>query len=188
LAVIAVVRGSGPAAAQDSFVPTTQIEVPAEARWSMANAKALLAVIEDSRKEGLNPENYAAADLRAAIDAGQKGAALDALATRSALLVAHDYADGRIDDKASFDWHIPAPMDAAAIDAGLTKALAANDVGPWLRRLLPDNDQYRALRTAYAAADPGDTARLELLRANLERWRWMPRKLGDHYLYVNVPT
>ncbi len=34
----------------------------------------------------------------------------------------------------------------------------------------------------------GETARRELIRANMERWRWMPRSLGQRHLLVNVPA
>ena len=32
------------------------------------------------------------------------------------------------------------------------------------------------------------TERVEQIRANLERYRWLPRSLGDRYIYVNVPS
>lgn len=155
-------------------------------RWSLGSARDLLAVIEDSAEEGLNPSDYNADALRAAIEARRKGPALDALATASALRIAHDYANGRIDDKAALDWHIAPPADPNRIAAGLADALDRDRLGPWLRGLLPDNDQYRALRAAYADAR-GDEALRGRLRANLERWRWMPRDLGDRYIYVNIP-
>ncbi|RYG23352.1 MAG: L,D-transpeptidase, partial [Burkholderiales bacterium] len=71
-------------------------------------------------------------------------------------------------------------------NAALGEALAAGKVDQWLRGLLPDNAQYRALKAAYAST--ADIAERNQLRANLERWRWMPRSLGDRYIYVNVPS
>src|SRR5205814_8945711 len=114
--------------------------VQAEARWSLTNAKALLKVIRDTPKEGLNPGDYSVEALSAALEAGQSGPALDATATAAALLLAHDYANGRIDDKASFDWHIAPPMSEAAIDAGLTRAIAGKQVDTWLTSLPPANE------------------------------------------------
>lgn len=35
-------------------------------------------------------------------------------------------------------------------------------------------------------ADVGD--KVEAIRANMEQWRWMPRKLGREYIAVNVPS
>jgi murein L,D-transpeptidase YcbB/YkuD len=193
IAVVAMLRSPGAAEAQDSFTPAqaqvqVQVQVQAEARWSLTNAKALLKVIRDTPREGLNPGDYSVEALNAAVEAGQSGPALDATATTAALLLAHDYANGRIDDKASFDWHIAPPMSEAAIGAGLTRAIADKQVDTWLTSLLPANDQYRALRTALAQTDASDVTTLALLRSNMERWRWMPRNLGDHYLYVNIPA
>jgi murein L,D-transpeptidase YcbB/YkuD len=40
-----------------------------------------------------------------------------------------------------------------------------------------------------AALSGGDSSRLEgEIVANMERWRWLPRKLGDDYIEVNIPT
>lgn len=159
----------------------------AEGRWSLDAAVELLAVARESAEEGLNPADYNVEALRAAIEARRAGPALDALATASALRLAHDYADGRVDDKEAFDWHIDAPADPNMLASGLNDALDNRRLGKWLRGLLPDNDQYRALKAAYAQAQ-GDPELRDQLRANLERWRWMPRELGDRYIYVNVPS
>jgi len=159
-----------------------------EARWSLANARALLAVAEESRQEGLDPAHYRTDALRAAIAAGQSGPALDALADAAALALAHDYADGRIDDKQALDWHFQPDTDPNRLNVALGEALASGRVENWLRGLLPDNEQYRALKAALASTPPSEIAARDQLRANLERWRWMPRALGDRYLFVNVPA
>lgn len=188
LAIVAIARGTGPASAQETIVAAPVASAVPAGRWSPDSARTLLKAIEGSAAEGLNPTDYSADSLRAAINLGQRGPILDAAADSAALKLAHDYADGHVTDKARFDWHIADSMDAAALNAGLAKALAENSVDLWLQSLLPDNDQYRALRAAYAQTDPSDAATRETLRTNMERWRWMPRKLGDHYLYVNIPT
>ncbi|ATE64335.1 L,D-transpeptidase family protein [Rhizorhabdus dicambivorans] len=157
------------------------------ARWSVAQIRDLIAVIDESAAEGLDPTAYNADALRAAANANQQSPALDALATSIALRVALDYADGRIDDKERFDWHMTPPLDSNALATGLNDALDRDRLGKWLRGLLPDHEQYRALKAAYAQA-VGDEAMRAQLRANLERWRWMPRDLGDRYIYVNVPS
>jgi murein L,D-transpeptidase YcbB/YkuD len=187
IAVVAMLRSPGAAEAQDSFTPV-QATPQAESRWSLANAKALLEIIRATPKEGLSPADYSVDALSAAVETGQTGEILDNMATTAALRLAHDFADGRIDDKASFDWHIAPPMSQAAIEAGLASAINDKKVDKWLIGLLPSNDQYRALRAALAHTDPADSATLALLRSNMERWRWMPRNLGDHYLYVNIPS
>lgn len=187
LMAVAVFTAGGSAPAE--VPPAIQMAAAAqpEGRWSIDAARDLLEEVERSAEEGLNPADYSAAQLRAAIDAKQKGPALDAIANASALRLAHDYADGRIDDKAAFDWHIAPPIDPSQLAAGLDTAVAADSTAKWLRDLLPQHDQYRALKAAYAEAQ-GDEALRGQLRANLERWRWMPRDLGQRYIYVNIPS
>ena len=162
-----------------------QAEAPA-ARWTPAAARDLLSAIEAADREGLTPADYDPATLRQAIDAGQ-GAALDVAAETSARALAQDYLFGRVKDREAFDWHIErSAYDGLALKTGLAKAIAEDKVRPWLRSLLPADPQYLALRTALA--DATDAREVALIRANMERWRWMPRQLGAEYLYVNLPT
>ncbi|TZG29528.1 L,D-transpeptidase family protein [Sphingomonas montanisoli] len=191
IALVAILRGNAPAQAEERpSVDTIEMARPApvEGRWSVGDAKDLLKAVEASAAEGLDPADYSADALRSAVATGQKGDALDQLANGAALRLAHDYADGRIDDKAAFDWHIQPQTDLNALKVGLDQALDDDKVDTWLDSLLPDNHQYRALKAAYAEADPVDSASRARLAANMERWRWMPRDLGDRYIYVNVPT
>ena len=192
--VVAAFVTIGPAPAETSSVPLAivqaraeaQVRPEAEARWSISSANALLTAVEGAAEEGLNPGDYSVEALRSAISNGRQGPALDMLATAAALRLAHDYASGRIDDKAAFDWHLGNSADMNMLAAGLNDALDADRLSPWLKSLLPDSEQYRALKAAYA--DSPDRATRETIRANLERWRWMPRDLGERYLYVNVPS
>lgn len=43
------------------------------------------------------------------------------------------------------------------------------------------------LNAGASAAAPDAGALIPELIANMERWRWMPRELGEHYVFVNVP-
>ena len=187
IALVAVLRGNAPAQAEESPVAITQ-PAAVEGRWSVDDARDLLKAVEASAAEGLDPADYSVDALHSAVETKQKGDALDQLANSAALRLAHDYADGRIDDKAAFDWHIAPQMDTNALATGLNKAVDDGKVDKWLKSLLPDNHQYRALKAAYAEANPADSATRAQLAANMERWRWMPRDMGDRYIYVNVPT
>ena len=40
---------------------------------------------------------------------------------------------------------------------------------------------------ALAATAPDDETRRNLIRTNMERWRWMPRDLGRNYSMLNIP-
>ena len=159
---------------------------PAAPHWSKSTAEQLLAIIDAASAEGLRPADYRPAALRRAIAAGD-GAALDAAADMAALALAHDYLLGRVGDRETLDWYIQRPMDSAAsLPAALEAAVAADRLAPFFASLLPTDPRYATLRDALAAAT--EPAERNALRANMERWRWMPRSLGENYLYVNVPS
>ena len=51
-------------------------------------------------------------------------------------------------------------------------------------RLRPTHEQYHALRKALLKTpDPGVQRKIIV---NMERWRWLPRKLGDVHVFVNT--
>jgi len=175
---------NGSAPAGTSHAET--VDAIQEGRWSQSNAHALIEAIALSAEEGLEPSDYDLAALRAAVEKGAQDAEFDRLADRAALRLARDYAVGRVTDREAFDWHIPNAIDEAGLAKKLDEALQRGEVGSWLAGLLPTSEQYRALKVAYAHAP--DQASRDLIRANLERWRWLPRHLGDRYLYVNVPS
>jgi murein L,D-transpeptidase YcbB/YkuD len=70
----------------------------------------------------------------------------------------------------------------------MANALARHAVDEALFSLLPQNAEYIRLKAQLAATPARDKATVERLRANLERWRWMPRNLGRRYIIVNVPA
>jgi len=68
----------------------------------------------------------------------------------------------------------------------MRKAIAENRVRETLLSLLPTHLQYAELKAALAASQ--DPAERDVIRANLDRWRWLPRDLGERYILVNVPA
>ncbi|MEX2498668.1 MAG: L,D-transpeptidase family protein [Wenzhouxiangellaceae bacterium] len=58
-------------------------------------------------------------------------------------------------------------------------------VGRFQQRHGLDADSVIGPRTL-AALNVSPEARIEQLRANLERWRWLPHSLGDEYVIVNI--
>ncbi|NIJ06422.1 murein L,D-transpeptidase YcbB/YkuD [Sphingomonas vulcanisoli] len=174
-----------PSSNATSAVAQVPVSAPIEAAWSVASARQLLSAIEGAPAEGLHSSDYNPDGLRAAIDAGA-GPDLDRVAQAAALTLAHDYYFGRVGDREAFDWHIErSAYEMAGLSARLDQAVAAHKVGPFLASLLPTDARYAALRDALADAHGADRDRI---RANMERWRWMPRDLGSDYLYVNVPS
>jgi len=170
---------------------------PPPLHWPADGLRPLLAAVDASRDEGLRPADYRRDALADAIESGASDAATDTLATETALALAHDYADGRIRNRARFDWHVThAPTPPATLDADLRKAVAGGTLDTYLHGLLPHDRRYVALRAALRDTPKGDddgeaegqSARQKHIRASMERWRWMPRALGDDYIWVNVPT
>lgn len=156
-------------------------------QWDRADAVALIQAIDDARFEGLDPAEYDAAAVRRALAAGDPGV-LNVTATRVGLTLAGDYLQGHVRGRARVDWHIAGPVASErALISLLTRATARDEVGDALMGLLPKHPEYRALRDALAATPAGDTARLRSLRVNMDRWRWMPRELGERHILVNVP-
>ena len=160
----------------------------AQAAWNRAAAAELLQVVEQVGREGLDPRDYDAAALQAALNTPD-AAALSARATQVFDHLAADFTRGHVQNRRAGAWHIQGsisrPQDSSRL---MTAALSGAGVRKTLEGLLPQHRQYRALRNALAATPARDKAGVQRLRANLERWRWMPRDLGRKYLLVNVPA
>jgi len=192
LVAVAVLTFNGPAPAgmsNEAGAPAA-VAPPAQPapHWSADNLRALLSLVEQSAAEGLDPAYYQPSTLRQLVDAGRVGEDVDQVAYRTALALAHDYADGRVADKQALGWYMAAPADPEKLGVQLDHALADGRLAEWMRGLLPSHPQYLALKAAYRSTAPQDGALRDRLRANLERWRWMPRDLGQRYIYVNVPS
>jgi murein L,D-transpeptidase YcbB/YkuD len=67
----------------------------------------------------------------------------------------------------------------------LAQATETHDVKGTLRSLLPTHPDYALLRQLLQTTK--DPAKLALVRANMDRWRWLARDLGLQYLMINVP-
>ncbi len=74
------------------------------------------------------------------------------------------------------------------LGARLAKAISGNAVRETLEALAPTHTQYKGLQAALAREKAVPTEHAETIRMNLERWRWLPRDLGDRYVLINVPT
>ena len=75
----------------------------------------------------------------------------------------------------------PTPVDEA-----LHRALEGGDAAAAIESLAPALPAYAALRTALRQAAPADAARRRTLAVNLERLRWLPRRLPAERVWVNV--
>lgn len=178
-----------PAPAPQPVPPTVAapVTIPAEPApaWTLGNASALLAFIQGVGSRGLNPADYGPDALQAAIKAGE-GTALNDLATLAFTQVLVDLRDGRTPYAARVQWFIRDP-DATTFptDEMLRKALDSHDFEGVFASVEPTHPDYAALKAALAATK--DTARQQIIKTNMDRWRWLPHDLGKRYVYVNVP-
>jgi murein L,D-transpeptidase YcbB/YkuD len=153
--------------------------------WTLAQANALLTVINNIDNEGLNPGDYLPGQLSAALETGE-GQALDELATELFVWLAEDLRDGRTPMESRRQWFVVDPdMERTPNAAVLERALATGNISGTLETLHPTHPDYAALRAELATST--EPARRRLIRANMDRWRWLARDLGGQYLITNVP-
>src|SRR5688500_162352 len=178
---------SAPAANSALTLPPAP-RYPSVMQWPVAHARKLLTVIESIGAEGLDPADYKLAALRAAIDAGP-GRELDAAASQAFTWLVEDLRDGRTPMEARKQWFVVDP-DPDLLPTGrlMTEALATGDVAAALISVLPTHPDYAALRDELAATPAANRQRRLLIRANMDRWRWLQRDLGGQYLLTNVPA
>ena len=160
---------------------------PTPRYWDAEVAGTLLAYIEHIDRHGLEPADYAPAELEQAIASGD-ARMLERQATHSFSRVAADLALGHIPPGRRGRFHIASdPFDPAKVARLIDVAMQARSVAHVLEGLAPQDRQYSALRSALARLTPGQDNERRQIEASLERWRWMPRQMGERYLLVNIP-
>ena len=177
LALAAVVPTS--AYAQAPYIPQ-----PPDIPWSKADAEALLRVIEAADEEGLDPNDYGREMVHQAVLRDVSSTML----TEAALRLASDFRYGRVPQADRVDWHGNEGPNRLLLTQIIAQAVAEDRIEETFAELLPQHDDYRALKRALAETPASDVRRLTALRVNLERWRWMPRELGDKHVFVNIPA
>jgi murein L,D-transpeptidase YcbB/YkuD len=179
-----------------------------------ARAKSVIARLANSAADGLDPADYQIPAFGAATGA-EALADADITLSYSALTYARHLATGRIAPsrvltEVDYGDHTPAPADI------LSKITEAADAGAALESFNPPRRDFQALKAKLAALrggaarpepiePPADKsakgkrvekspapaattqAQIELVLANMERWRWLPHDLGRTYVMVNVP-
>ena len=84
------------------------------------------------------------------------------------------------------DWHIVDTDRTDDLPARLTQALTEDKLSDFLSAQRPAQPDYAALRAAYA--QELDSARRLAIARNMERWRWLPRDLGQDYVFANAAS
>ncbi len=167
-------------------VPAVPVPEPVM-HWPLADARALLAAIEGIGEDGLAPADYKPAALKAAIALGE-GDELDALASKAFAWLAEDLRDGRTPMDARVQWFaVDKDVEVNPTPAIMARALESHDIDGTLAGLDPTYPDYAVLKDALATTPRTDTKGRALIRANMDRWRWFTRDMGEYYLMTNVP-
>jgi len=156
--------------------------------WQPRDAQELLGFINQIGAEGLDPADYDPAGLTMALRSGNP-LLLAQTATDRFNRVSGDLAFGHVPRADREGWHIADTDLNRERQFFLMKgALEQHKVPDALRGLLPTHPQYRDLKNALMTTPRSDVAKINRIRLNMDRWRWLPRDLGSKYIIVNVPA
>ena len=166
------------------LAPTpTPVPPPPAPAWPLRDARALLSAIQAIGSEGLDSKDYEPTTLAAAISGGE-GVALNDTATRLFAWLVEDLRDGRTPMVARVQWFAVDPdRDTNPTSLVLARALEKHDVAGELAALDPLHPDYAALKQVLVSGTGDKT----MIRANMDRWRWLARDMGPRYLLTNVP-
>lgn len=155
--------------------------------WTVGQAARLVAVIEGIGAEGLDPNDYDLQPLKVALASGPSNE-LNSLASQSFVWLVEDLRDGRTPMDAREQWFVVDPdRDIYRTGDILAEALRSDDIAGTLMKLNPTHPDYAKLKGELAATSDGQITKRKLIRANMDRWRWLQRDLGSQYLITNVP-
>jgi len=124
---------------------------------------------------------------REALDEALRGSdpeLIDSEAGELALKLARMHLFGNAGPSERAGWHIVDSDRDLALDTMLDQAIVSDTLDTFFALMRPASREYSALLSAFDAET--DPARRETLARNMERWRWMPRALGDNYVLVNA--
>jgi murein L,D-transpeptidase YcbB/YkuD len=156
--------------------------------WQPYQVQTLLNYIRQVGRDGLSPADYDPAAVEAGMRSGDP-MQMSQAATDSFNKLASDLALGHVRGDARIDWHVvDNDIDPERRRQMLEAALATNRIPEVLNGLLPSHPQYGALKTALSITPATDSAKYNRIRLNMDRWRWLPRELGQKYIIVNVPS
>ena len=177
-----------PGQAVDPLVAQPEAPVLPPPLWRADSVAQLAAYIRAVGRDGLDPLDYDAAGLDRALRSGDP-VLWSATATNTFNKLSSDLALGHVRGDARVDWHVvDKDLDPARQRLLLDTALATGQLAKALDGLAPTHPQYGALRYALAVTPKTETAKINRIRLNMDRWRWLPRELGQKYIIVNVPA
>jgi len=156
----------------------------------------LIDALKHSEDHGLDPGRYNTNGFQQAVAVAAQNKnryelaripELDARLTYAYLRYAADLLGWSGNPKAVYATWLVAP---AKVDLSehLATAVTSDRVRESLDQLAPTHPQYKGLQAALQRERTNPDGHVDQIRMNMERWRWMPRELGDRYVFVNVPA
>jgi murein L,D-transpeptidase YcbB/YkuD len=169
-------------------VPPVVVPVLPPPVWRLDSVAQLAAYIRGVGRDGLDPADYDPIGLDRAMRSSDP-ALWSSVATDTFNKLSSDLALGHVRGDARVDWHVTdKDIDPARQRMLLDAAIATGQLAQALDGLLPTHPQYGALRYALEVTPKTETAKVNRIRLNMDRWRWLPRDLGQKYIIVNVPA
>jgi murein L,D-transpeptidase YcbB/YkuD len=173
-----------PLPGEESFQQKMELPLPG---WTVSDVEELVAEIDAIGSHGLDPAEYIPDLLRDALLMGE-GPQLDQVANMSFAWLVEDLRDGRTPMDSRKQWFVVDPdADRMPTRDLLLQALETHDVTGVLNSLHPTHSDYAALRQTLAETPETDKTKRAMIRANMDRWRWLARDLGHFHLMTNVP-
>ncbi len=154
---------------------------PDMAVWSEAQVAHLLIEARNAPFDGLPQPDTSA--LSKAIKRGQPGA-INRSASELALLLAGQHLLGISPPEERVEWYIVDTDRTEALPGELTAALREDRLADFFTSLRPAHPDYAMLRASLASED--DPQRQIALMRTMERWRWLPRQLGETFVMANA--
>ena len=101
-----------------------------------------------------------------------------------------DLALGHVRGDARIGWHVvDNDLDDVRQRQLLEVALATNRIAGSAQRPAADPSAiWRAAGLRCRSRREADARKINKIRLNMDRWRWLPRDLGQKYIIVNVPA
>ena len=143
---------------------------------AVANARIARAVLDRAAEEGLDQGRYA-------VYQSGRAPADDVVMSETLLRYMRDVSVGRPElEGLDSDVSLPQRLfDAASL---LDDALRHDQLAALLASLPPAHAEYDALRKALTGT--ADAGQRDILAANMERWRWLPRALEANRIVINA--
>lgn len=165
-----------------------KLQAPAKIMtWSVADATLLLDAVNGLDQFALDPADYNPAALKKAINSGDQNL-LNTVASNTFTSIINDLRDGRTPMKSRVEWYVVDKDDEAMpTEKLMALSLRKKDVDAVFRLAQPSHKDYWSLLDAYNRTPKSEVAKRQKLAVNLDRWRWLPRDLGNRYIFVNVP-